>query len=233
MKISFVIPVFNEFKTLKKAILEVLELNYLNKEIIIVDNNSSDGSKEIIRDFIDEKEIKVILKEKNLGYGDSIKRAIRVASGDYIYIQYADLEYDIEGFHSMLNYIVSNKVDFVFGERYEKLSIINSIINIINRPAYLGTFITTFLINFFYKKKYNDIIGSKLYETKKVKEININSNGQGFDFELVSKINKKNYDVGTILVPYKPRSNSKEKKIKFYHIFVALYQIFKIKFLVD
>ena len=133
----------------------------------------------------------------------------------------------------MLNYIVSNKVDFVFGERYEKLGIINSIINIINRPAYLGTFITTFLINFFYKKKYNDIIGSKLYETKKVKEININSNGQGFDFELVSKINKKNYDVGTILVPYKPRSISKEKKIKFYHIFVALYQIFKIKFLVD
>ena len=207
MKISFVIPVFNEFKTLKKAIEEVLDLEEINKEIIIVDNNSTDGSKDIIKEFANQKNIQIILKEQNLGYGDSIKRAINVSTGDYIYIQYADLEYDIKGFYLMYNCIISSGVDFVFGERYKKISLLESFKNIVYRPAYLGTFVTTSLINFFYKKDFNDIIGSKLYETKKIKQINITSSGQGFDFELVSKINKKEYKVNSVLIPYKPRSN--------------------------
>ncbi len=232
MKISFVIPVYNEFKTLEKAIHEVIELTDIEKEIIIVDNNSNDGSRDIIKKFLNYKNFKVVLKDENLGYGDSIKQAINLSTGDFIYIQYADLEYKISGFHAMLNCIQSNNVDFVFGERYEKLSYSKAFKIIFHRPSFLGTFITTAIINFFYKKNFNDIIGSKLYKTNQIKKIKVNSDGQGFDFELVSKINKYNYNVKCVLIPYTPRSNSKEKKIKFYHMFVALYQILRVKFFI-
>ena len=132
----------------------------------------------------------------------------------------------------MLNCIQRNNVDFVFGERYEKLSYLESLKIIFKRPAFLGTFITTNLINFFYKKNFNDIIGSKLYNSNQIKKINVSSDGQGYDFELVSKISKNNFTVESVFIPYMPRSNSKENKIKVYHMFVALYQIFKVKFFI-
>lgn len=227
--ISFIVPVYNEKKTLQDALEQILDLKYEKKEILIIDNNSNDGSKDIIKKFSNLENVKVLLKEKNLGYGDSIKKGFNMANGEFIYIQYADLEYDIKGLELMFDEINSNDYDFVFGERYSNLNSINEIKNFVKRPAYLATYITTNLINFFYKKKFNDIIGSKLYRTDKIREIKIDCDGQGFDFELVSKICKFNYKVGNTLVPYKPRANSKEKKIKFYHMFNAIYEILRVK----
>lgn len=227
--ITFLIPVYNEIRTLEGAILEIVNLNYTDKQIIIIDNNSDDGSKEIIKKFKDLKDVTIILKDKNLGFGDSIKKGIELSKGEYIYIQYADLEYHIKGFSLMFNKILETKADTVFGERYQKQNIKEILISIKNRPAYLGTLVTTKLINIFYKKNFNDIIGAKLYKTNKIREININSNGQGFDFELISKICKKKYHIETIMIPYKPRAHSSEKKIKFYHMFNALYEILKVK----
>ncbi len=227
--ISFIIPVYNEQKTLQQAIEQIVNLNYREKEILIIDNNSTDGSKDIIKKFSNLKNVKILFKDKNLGYGDSIKKGLNMANGEFIYIQYADLEYDIKGLELMFEKLNSNNYDFVFGERYSNLSIINLLKNIIKRPAYLATYITTHLVNFFYKKKFNDIIGSKLYRTDKIREIKIDCDGQGFDFELVSKICKFDYKVGNILIPYKPRANSNEKKIKFYHMFNAIYEILRVK----
>ena len=227
--LTFIIPVFNEVKTLEKAINEVLAIKDIKKEIIIIDNNSDDGSKEIINKYLLNNQVKSIMKNKNLGYGDSIKKGIEQAKGDLIYIQYADLEYDIESLYEMIENLTKNNFDFVFGERYTKLNNYNFLKELIHRPSYLGTFITTNLINIFYNKNFKDIIGSKLYKKEKIKKIQIKSNGQGFDFELVSKICKQNYNVGKTFVKYRPRENSKEKKIKFYHMFVAIYEIFRVK----
>lgn len=228
--ITFLIPVYNEVKTIEKAILEVVNLKDVNKEIIIIDNNSTDGTKEIINKFSNFAYIKVIFKDKNLGYGDTIKKGISLAKGEYIYIQYADLEYHIDGFNLMFKEIKSKKSDVIFGERYKNKKFLEKIKFSFKRPSYLATLLTTGLINIFYERKYNDIIGSKLYYTKTVKKLNITSNKQGFDFEFVSKICKYNLNVDTILIPYKPRQNFNEKKIKFYHMFNALYEIFRIKF---
>ncbi len=228
--VTFLIPVYNEARTLENAILEVVNLNYPNKEIIIIDNNSNDGSKDIIRKFQDLENVSIILKKKNLGFGDSIKKGFELSKGRFTYIQYADLEYDIKGFSLMLNKILQSKADFIFGERYKKKNIKEVIESIKDRPAFMGTFFTTKLINIFYQKNFNDIIGAKLYNTKKIKEISVSSNGAGFDFELISKICKKNYHIETVIIPYKPRTYSKEKKIKFYHMFNALYEILKTKF---
>lgn len=232
IKISFIIPVFNEVKTLNQAIKQIIELNYPLKEIIIVDNGSTDGSVDIIQLYKGVENFKFFLKKKNTGYGSSIKEAIKISTGEYIYIQYADLEYDHYSSLQMLKICQSKNLDAVFGSRLKgKVKNLKDLANlIIMKPAYLATLICTYLINKFYNKNFTDIIGTKFYKKEIFEKLEIQSLGQGFDFELVSKISKENCKVEEIYVDYIPRKNSNEKKIKFYHIFVALFEIFRVKF---
>tara|TARA_Y100000992_G_C21249667_1_gene485165 strand:- start:332 stop:1033 length:702 start_codon:yes stop_codon:yes gene_type:complete len=227
--VTFIIPVFNEVKTIEKAILEVINLKDIDKEIIILDNCSNDGSVEVLNKFSNHKDVKLLLKKKNLGYGDSIKKGFNLATKELIYIQYADLEYPIEGFFRMIDVYEKTKADVVFGERYSNLNLTKVISEILSRPHFLATLITTFLINIFYDVKFNDIIGSKLYKNSKFKDFEINADNPGFDFELISRIMKSNLLIKNVFVPYKARENSSEKKIKFYHMFNAIYEILRIK----
>jgi hypothetical protein len=127
----------------------------------------------------------------------------------------------------MLNYAMNNNLDIVLGSRLKNKKSIYKLI--LAKPAYLATILTTFLINIFYKKKFTDIIGAKLYKTSSVKNIPCNSFHTGFDFEFISRCCKRNLNIGEMSIRYKPRENSKDKKIKFYNIFNALYEIFKVK----
>ena len=127
----------------------------------------------------------------------------------------------------MMNYAIKNNFDIVFGSRLKNKKSIMKLVY--EKPSYLATILTTFLINIFYKKKFTDIIGAKLYKKDSVKNIPSNSFHTGFDFEFISRACKRNLKIGEISIKYKPRINSKDKKIKFYHIFNALYEIFKVK----
>lgn len=228
--VTFLIPVYNEVKTLENAILEVLRLDYPDKEIIIIDNNSTDGSKQILEKYAKNDNLKIIFKDKNLGYGDTIKKGFTLAKNEVLYIQYSDSEYLIDGFFLMIEKFNKTKADIIFGERYPKFSFIQKIKESIKRPQYLGTFLTTSLINNLYDVNLNDIIGSKMYKMSTFKNFEINRNNNGFDFELVSRIMKKRLNIDKILVPYRSRENTSDKKIKFYHMFYALYEILRIKF---
>jgi len=229
LKITYLVTVYNEIKTVKKAIDDVVNINYPNKEIIIIDNGSTDGSQKVIKNFYKKKvQIKKILRKKNIGFGKSIKEGIKNAKGDYIYIQYSDLEYDYKRSIYMMNYAKNNNLDVVLGSRLKNNR--QTIIKIIvNKPAYLATVICTFLINIFYGHKFTDIIGGKLYKTESIKMIKTNSYYEGFDFEFMSRICKKKLRIGEVSIKYWPRKNSNEKKIKFYHMLNALYEIFKVK----
>jgi len=229
LKITYLVTVYNEIKTVKKAIEDVVNISYSNKEIIIIDNGSTDGSQKVIKKFRNKKvKIKKILRKKNIGFGRSIKEGIKNAKGDYIYIQYSDLEYDYKRSIYMMNYAKKNNFDVVLGSRLKnkKQSIIKTIVN---KPAYLATVICTFLINIFYGHRFTDIIGGKLYKTESIKMIKTNSYYEGFDFEFMSRICKKKLRIGEVSIKYWPRKNSNEKKIKFYHMLNALYEIFKVK----
>ena len=224
IKLTYVILVWNEVKTIKKAIKDIQQLKYRNKEIIVVDNNSTDGTKEVLKKF---KNLKIVYQKKNLGAGQSTITGIKMAKGKYIYVQFSDLEYDHKKSIDMLNYAIKNKLDIVLGSRLKNKKYIYKLL--INKPAFLASILTTFLINFFYKKNFTDIIGSKLYRVKAVKKIPCNSFHTGFDFEFISRACKRNLKIGEISIKYKPRANWREKKIKFYNIFNALYEIFKVK----
>ena len=229
MLITYIIPVLNEKKTLKKSIQDIIDLK-IDKEIIIIDNNSTDGSKEIIDEFKDFKNIIIVHKKQNLGFGDSIQKGFDLAKGKYIFIQYSDLEYDHFASLDMLKYAEKENIDVVFASRLFNLNKKELLIKLMKKPSYLATLLCTFLINIFYNKNLTDIIGTKLYKTENLKTYLPKTKGQGFDFEFVSIICKSNLVIGEQFIDYTPRENSSEKKIKFYHIINALYAIFKIKF---
>lgn len=231
MSVTFLIPVYNEVNTVRKAIDEAIEIEIPSKEIIIVDNGSTDGTPEIIKEYQDHDNIKIILQEKNLGFGNSIKEGFAYSSKEFIYLQFGDLEYDINTSFEMVKKAQEQNLDTIFGSRLKN---INSLIELfkltIRSPNYLATLVCTFLINFFYNKKFTDIIGAKLYRRAVVRSVLPKVSGMGFDFELVSLICKKNLKVDEVFISYKPRQNFGDKKIKFYHMFNAIYGILKIKF---
>jgi len=224
-KITYLVTVYNEVKTVERAIKDILNIKFKNKEIIIIDNGSNDGSQKIIKKF---KYIKSILRKRNLGFGKSVMSGIHKSKGKYVFIQYSDLEYDHKRSLEMMKLAEKKKLDVVLGSRlkYSK----KNLSLIINKPSWLATIICTFLINIFYNKNFTDIIGAKLYRTESIKNIKINNFQAGFDFELMSKISKMKLKTAEMSIKYKPRENSSEKKIKFYHMFEALYEIFRVKF---
>lgn len=227
-KLTVIVTCFNERPTIARAVEEAKNLA-IDKEIIIVDNGSTDGSREILMSLNDGS-LKIVFQPKNLGFGQSVKTGAAMAGGEFIYIQYADLEYDIECAYRMLTLAEEKGLDAVFGSRlYNNKKDIFSLIR--ERPYYLGTLITTFMINLFYGKKFTDIIGTRLYRTSSFRKLNIESNGMAFDFEVVGKVCKSGFRVEEVPVLYKPRSVWEGKKITPAHIIPAIFVILKNKFL--
>lgn len=234
MDITYLVTVFNEVKTVKQSIQDVISLNIKNKEIVIIDNGSTDGSSNIVNEFKDYENITVIIQEKNLGFANTIKQGIKISKGEFIYIQFSDLEYDHHKSIEMLKIAKRDKVDVVLGSRLknDNNNSFNLLNNLIKKPSYIATLLCTFLINIFYRKNLTDIIGSRLYNKESILKIleKSTSPGPGFDFELVSLMCKHQFKIEEIFTNYTPRANSAEKKIKFYHIYNALFEILKIKF---
>ena len=230
MSITFLIPIYNEVKTVRKAIEETIKLDVPSKEIVIIDNNSTDGSKDIINEYRDKENIHIIFQNKNLGFGNSIQDGFLKSSHDFIYIQYGDLEYDINASIKMLKLIKEKNLDVVFASRLKNAKTFKDFyIALLKKPSYLATIFCTSLVNLLYDKKFTDIIGTRLYRKDVFIPIIPKTSGQGFDFELASLIAKKSLKVEEVFIDYVPRENSSEKKIKFYHILNAIYGILKVK----
>lgn len=230
MKLTIVVTVYNEKGTILRAIEEAKALA-IEKQIIIIDNCSSDGTREILKK-IDDGSVKIIFQPQNYGYGKSIKTGVSLADGEFIYIHNSDLEYGIECVYRMLPLAEKFGLDAVFGSRLcQKLRGAYSTFLIIkNRPYYLGTLVTTFLINLFYGRKFTDIIGTRFYRTSSFKKINIESNDICFDFELVSMMCEAGFKIEEVPVSYKARKAKEGKKVKALDIIPAVMAIIKIKF---
>ena len=120
MKLSIIVCVFNEIKTIEKVLDQIKNVklqNNIEKEIIIIDNNSTDGTKAFLEKIQVTNNFKIIFQKKNLGKGNSIITGIKEATGDLIVFQDADLEYNPNNFNKLLNHLVENKLDAVFGSR--------------------------------------------------------------------------------------------------------------------
>ncbi len=230
MKLTVIVTVFNEKNTIIEAIKEARGLN-IDKEVIVIDNCSDDGTVEILKGLKDDS-IKIIFQPQNYGYGQSVKTGLSIAKGEFIYVHYSDLEYDITSVYKMLDLIEKENLDIIFGSRLYnfKKNVHSMFLLVKERPYYLGTLITTFLINLFYKKRFTDIIGTKLYRVSSFRKIDIESRGMSFDFEVVSKFCKNRFKMKELPVTYRARSSRHGKKIKATDIIPAIITIFKVKF---
>ncbi|MDP2927676.1 MAG: glycosyltransferase family 2 protein [Candidatus Omnitrophota bacterium] len=229
MKLTIIIGCFNEKLTILKAIQEAKVLK-IDKEIIVIDNCSTDGTKEILDGLKDDKTLKIILHSKNMGAGYSGWEGICLAQGDYVYGPGADLEYKMEDALKMIDKMENEGLDVVFGSRLLGRVNTSNIELIKERPFWLGTIIATFFINLLYGKHFTDIIGTNLIKINVLKKLNCKASSQAFAFELVSKLCKGGYKTGEIPVYYKPRTHKEGKTVKATDMIPALWTILKVKF---
>lgn len=226
MKLTIVVTVYNESSTILKAIDDARSLN-IEKEIIIVDNCSTDGTREILR-RLNDNSLVIVYQSSNRGYGESVITGMRLAKGEYLYVHNSDLEYDPRCVYEMVELSDKEGLDAVFGSRLLKRQGESKFKILKERPFYLGSFITTFLTNIFYHRNFTDIIGTRFYRTEALRKIDPQIQGIGFDFEVVSKLCKYGYKINETAVSYSPRT--KGKKIKVYDIIPAVWMMLKIKF---
>ena len=225
MRLSVIVCVFNEIKTIEKILRKInnVELqNNIQKEIIIIDNNSSDGTKEFLKKIPISNNLKIFFQEKNLGKGNSIILGIRESTGDLIVFQDADLEYDPNNFNKLINHLLKNKLDAVFGSRIK-----NDEIYFYYKINKLFVIFLTKLINLLYRGSFTDVATNhKLIKKEVLNKLNLISKGFTLDFEISLKLAKYKFKYDEISIEYYPRTYKDGKKINFLDAIKSLFVIF-------
>lgn len=227
MKLTVLIPVFNEVKTIREAVEDARRID-AQSEIIVIDNYSTDGTRDILKS-LDVEPIKIVFQDQNYGFGTSIEKGISLARGEYIYVHMSDREYHYSNCHQMLRLAEENNLDAVFGSRLKNRK--KSVLGLIReRPEYIASFLCTFLINFWYRRNFTDVLGNRFYRRKSVLTIPITTHGIGFEFEHTSRMCKRGFKIGEIAVKYVSRPFRREKKIRPYHLLLALWVLFRVRY---
>ena len=223
-KLSIIIPCYNELNTIDKIIQKIknslINYNYLNYEIIIVDDNSNDGTKEKLKEYDLDDKFKIHFHEKNLGKGGAIQSAIQFVTGDLIIIQDADLEYDPFDYPKLLLPFVETDADVVYGSRFlggGKYTRIHFFWH------YLANKIITFICNLFTNLNLTDVeTGYKVFKSSILKNIVLVEKSFSFEPEVTIKLAKKNYKFFEVPITYNGRSYEEGKKIGLKDAFIAL-----------
>jgi glycosyltransferase involved in cell wall biosynthesis len=232
MRLSVIIPAYNEIKTIREIIKRVKNVD-LSKEIIIVDDGSKDGTRDFLKK-LEDPEIKVFFNKKNYGKSHSVRVGIREAEGDIIIIQDADLEYNPNDYYKLVQPIISGKTKVVYGTRFPKNkghpSLFHSYMPLIN-PYYFANKILTILSNILYNADITDEPTCyKVFDTKVLKNLNLKSERFEFCPEVTAKVKKKGYKIHEIPISYYPRTTKEGKKINWKDGFEAIWTLIKYRF---
>jgi len=225
MKLSVIIPYYNEKNTIRSVVNAVKNSPYPHKEIIIVDDCSTDGTRDILKTEIEPNVDKVIYHSKNQGKGAAIRTGIKEATGEIVIIQDADLEYDPNEYPILVEPILQGKADVVFGSRFLSVS-----------PRQVGHFwhrwingFLTFLSNMFTNLNLTDMETCyKVFKREIIQSINIEENRFGFEPEITAKLSKmKSIRIYEVAISYYGRTYEEGKKIGWKDGIRAIYAIIK------
>ena len=225
MLVSIIIPVYNEVKTIEQLLDKVINykftINNIEKEIIVVDSNSIDGSTKILDHFNSRSKIKLIKEEKAFGKGHAVRNGLKHALGEIILIQDADLEYDVNDYQKLVMPIINNEKKFVLGTRHSSINPFK-MREMVDSP--FKAFVLNFghlclqtLFNLLYKQKLTDIFTMyKVFHKDCIKNLTFKCNRFDFDSELVCKIVLNGYSPIEIPVNYRSRDFDEGKKVSFF-----------------
>ena len=228
MKLSIIIPVYNEERTLKEIVGRVEKVNFgkTGVELIIIDDASTDDTQKIIESLKKKyKNIKSISHEKNQGKGAAIRTGLKLISGDVVVIQDGDLEYNPEDLKRLIKPILEGKTKVVYGSR------LLGKISGFNIPShYYGNKLLSLITQILYGRKVTDMETCyKMMTSEVMNDLNLESNNFDIEPEITTKILKKGYKFMEIPISYKCRSFEQGKKITWRDGIVAIYTLFKYR----
>ncbi|HPO51445.1 MAG TPA: glycosyltransferase family 2 protein [bacterium] len=225
MKLSIIIPVYNEKSTIVDIIQKVRDVP-MNKEIIVVDDGSIDGTKDVLNQLKEQyPEIKIYFLEQNMGKGYAIRRGLQETTGDVIVIQDADLEYDPMDFLNLIKPIMDGRADVVYGSRVLGKNPKSSF------SFYVGGRLLSFLSNILYKTSITDEPTCyKMFKRGVITSIKLRCKGFEFCPEVTAKIAKKGIKIYEVPIRYAPRTKREGKKIKWKDGLIAIWTLIKYKF---
>ena len=232
--LTIIVPVYNEKKYINFLKNKFINLKKIKKQIIIVDDGSSDGTTDILKNKFKKKKLidKLIFHKKNLGKGAAIKSAQRFVKGDYVAIQDADLEYNPRDLVRIYKFIKDNKFDVVYGSRVLNKNKFQNTKNFTHLLRIWGNIFLTKFSNFFNDQNLTDAHTCyKVFKRKIFKKINLNEKGFAFCPEVTTKLSKLKYKIYEISVSYNGRAYKDGKKITSIDGIIALYSIIRYRLL--
>ena len=225
MKLSVIIPVYNEVENIEE-ILKRVKATKRAAEIIVVDDGSQDGTRDLLKKLDGKGRVRVILREKNQGKGAAIRTGLDAAAGDILLIQDADLEYDARDYPALLQPLEEGIADVVYGSRF------------LGGPRRATMFwhmiankMLTFMTNILYDTILSDMeTGYKVFRREVVDGMKLRSKRFDFEPEFTAKALKRKYHIYEVPISFNPRDYSQGKKIGLKDAFEAVWTLLKYRF---
>jgi glycosyltransferase involved in cell wall biosynthesis len=227
INLSVVIPCYNEEKTISIIVERIKAQKNLLIEIIIIDDHSNDNTlNELSKIAQIYPDIKIVRHEKNMGKGSALKSGIKLATGNIILIQDADLEYDPNDYHNLLQPFIETDADVVYGTRFKG----GKYVRLHFFWHYLANKILTTITNIVTNLCMSDMeTGYKVFKSDIIKSLKLNENSFGIEPEITVKLAKKKYIFYEVPISYHGRSYEQGKKITLKDAFIAIYCIFRYR----
>jgi glycosyltransferase involved in cell wall biosynthesis len=226
MKLSVVIPVFNEVGNIEE-ILKRVKATKLASEIVIVDDGSQDGTPTLLKKLDGKSGVRVILHQKNQGKGAAVCTGLQAAKGDVILIQDADLEYSPHDYPALLQPIKDGIADVVYGSRF-----LGGPRRAVMFWHMIANQLLTFMTNILYDTILSDMeTGYKVFRRKVIEGMTLHARRFDFEPEFTAKVLKRHYRIYEIPITFNPRDYSEGKKIKLQDAFVAVWTLLKYRFM--
>jgi len=225
MKLSVIIPIYNEVESIEEILKRVQETERA-WEILLVDDGSNDGTRDLLKEMDGKGSVRVILKEKNEGKGSAVTIGIREAKGEVLLIQDADLEYDPRDYPTILKPIEEGIADVVYGSRF-----LGGPRRVVMFWHMVANYLLTFMTNILYNTILSDMeTGYKVFRKEVVEGMTIHAKRFDFEPEFTAKILKRKYRIFEVPITFNPRDYAEGKKIKLKDAFEAVWTLLKYRF---